>query len=105
MDVDSIVARIDAKFAQLEAEEAAEQEKAKNKKVKDYTVTILVVGPKENEVVAAVANSKNISKSKAKEMLTQLPAKIKFAKELDAKKFMNEISELGCLAVFSENSD
>lgn len=105
MDVDSIVARIDAKIAQLEAEEAAEQEKAKNKKVKDYTVTILVVGPKENEVVAAVANSKNISKSKAKEMLTQLPAKIKFAKELDAKKFMNEISELGCLAVFSENSD
>ena len=102
IDTEDLISRIDARIAQLEME-MSEEEKENEKEAKSYTITILVAGPNKDKVVIELAKRKGISKKKAVELLSNLPAEITFERKVEAHSFVEELSKLDCLALIREN--
>lgn len=102
-DIDSLVSRIDAKIAELEAEERAEKEKtSKEKKVSKHIVTILGTDSNRDAVARIVARCKGITISAATNMIKSFPSEISMRKKEDADKLVQELSKCGFIAMLSE---
>lgn len=93
IDVDSLVSRIDAKIAELEAEEKAELKKRKAKK-KNHVVIISDQGDK--SIIAQILSAaKYISVETANQMLEHLPVGIEFNDAREAIRFAHEVEMNG----------
>ncbi len=103
MDVDDLLKKIDAKIAELEAEEKAEQEKNKREhKCTKNKVVILSGGYEGNKVAYVLAKAINKTLADAKKMLNSLPTEIEFKSKKEAEIFMQEINKSGGLAVIEK---
>lgn len=93
MDIDSLVSRIDAKIAKLEAEEEAERKKQEAKK--KYHV-IITEGPNHIASIAEViAAATDESLGKAAKRLAQFPVDIAFSTKSEAVKFAKDVTNAG----------
>lgn len=104
-DIDDLMARIDSKIAQLEAEEKAEKaEKAKkaNKKGVKYTVAIFAEECEKAVIAEIVSRNKKISIEKATSEISDFPANVSVPNKDVADKITREISEHGYLAIVKE---
>ena len=93
MDIDSLVSRIDAKIAELEAEEEAERKKQEAEK-KHH---VIITEGKSNRVRIArvIANLTGESLEKATKRLTQFPVDIAFSSRSEAVKFAKDVTNAG----------
>lgn len=102
-DVDDLVARIDEKIAQLEAEEEAEKKKeSKHKKTSKYVVTILATDTDKEAVAEIVARCKGIALAEAKKEVATFPAEVSVGKKEDADNLMQELSKQGIIAMICD---
>lgn len=88
IQMDDLVARIDAKIAALEAEEAEEKKKAK----KTYRVIVSDYGKELISVAAAISSASDLTVVQASKRLKKLPAEFSFdtKKEADKVKILVE---------------
>ena len=93
MDIDSLVSRIDAKIAELEAEEEAERKKHGVEKKHHVIIT---EGQSNRERIARViAAATGESLEKAAKKLTQFPVDIAFGTKREAEKFAKDVINAG----------
>jgi len=93
IDIDSLVSRIDAKIAELEAEEEAERKKQEVEK-KHH----VIISPGQNNrarIAHVIAAATGESLEKAAKRLTQFPVDIAFGSKSEAMKFAQEITNAG----------
>ena len=102
-DLDGLVKRIDAKIAELEAEEEAEKKKQASKKTKKHVVSVIMGGPNSKALAEVIAQERDISVKEATDIIDDLPADFEFAKKADAKRFLDKVSGTGCLAIIHED--
>ena len=93
MDVDSLISRIDAKIAELEAEEEAEQKKKETEK--KYHVLITEGQSNRARIAQVIAASTGESLEKADERLTRFPVDVAFSTKSEAVKFAKDVSKAG----------
>ena len=93
MDIDSLVSRIDAKIAELEAEE--ETERKKQEAVKKHHVIITGDQGSKNKIarVIAVATGENLED--AAQRLTRFPVDIAFSTKSEAVKLCKDVTNAG----------
>lgn len=93
MDIDSLVSRIDAKIAELEAEEKAERKK-KGAEKKHH---VIITEGQSNRVRIArvIAATTGESLEKAAKRLTQFPVDIAFSTKSEAVKFAKDVTTAG----------
>lgn len=93
MDIDSLVSRIDAKIAELEAEEEAERKKleAENKH------HVIITGDQGNKarIARVIAATTGDSLEKAVKRLDHFPVDIAFSTKSEAVKFAKEVTNAG----------
>lgn len=93
MDIDSLVSRIDATIAELEAEEEAEQKKQGAEK--KHHVIIAEVQSNRAKIARVITAATGESLEKAAKRLTQFPVDIAFSTKSEAVKFAKEITNAG----------
>lgn len=93
MDIDSLVSKIDAKIAELEAEEEAERKKLAAKK-KHHVIITGGQGNKE-KIARVIAATTGDSLEKAVTKLDHFPVDIAFSAKSKAVKFAKEITNAG----------
>lgn len=93
MDIDSLVSRIDAKIAELEAEEEAERKKQEAEK-KHH---VIITEGKSNRIRIArvIATLTGESLEKATKRLAQFPVDIAFSSKSEAVKFAKDVTNAG----------
>ena len=92
-DVDSLIAKIDAKIAALEAEEAAE------KVAKNWEVILLAAGESKLAVIKAIREHTKMGLKQAKDIVDHLPHTFTFRSEKKAEQVVNAISDAGGIAI------
>ena len=97
MDIDSLVSRIDAKIAELEAEEEAERKKHESKK--KYHVIITGVQGDKTRIARVIAGSTGESLEMAIKKLNHFPIDIGFNTKMEAARFSKEIINAGGRAI------
>lgn len=97
-DVDSLIAKIDAKIAALEAEEAAEKAKAE-KVAKNWGVILLAAGESKLAVIKAIREHTKMGLKQAKDIVDHLPHTFTFRSEKKAEQVVNAISDAGGIAI------
>lgn len=97
-DVDSLIAKIDAKIAALEAEEAAEKAKAE-KVAKNWEVILLAAGESKLAVIKAIREHTQMGLKQAKDIVEHLPHTFTFRSEKKAEHVVNAISDAGGIAI------
>ena len=106
-DIDRMIADIDAKIAELEEEEKAQKIKAagnpENLKIKDYTLSILILGDDHEKIAEVISKAMNISQKEAEDLILEYPVDICITDGEEAKNVENTLSELDCLVCCSEN--
>ena len=93
LDIDSLISRIDAKIAELEAEEEAERKKQKAEK--KYHVIITEGQNNIARITEIIAAAMDESLGKAAKRLTQFPVDISFNTRSEAVKFAQDIANAG----------
>lgn len=93
MDIDSLVSRIDAKIAELEAEEKAERKKLKA--VKKHHVIITGDQGSKVRIARVIAAATGDSLEKATKKLSHFPVDISFGTKSEAMKFAMDITDAG----------
>ena len=102
-DIDSLVARIDERIAQLETEEEAEKKKeSKRRKSSKYVVTILATDNDKETIAEIVAQSKGITLAEAKKEVATFPAEVTVEKKEDADNLMQELTKRGIIAMICD---
>lgn len=93
MDIDSLVSRIDAKIAELEAEEEAERKKLEAEK-KHH---VIITGDQGNKarIARVIAATTGDSLEKAAKKLDHFPVDIAFSTKSEAVKFAKEVTNAG----------
>ena len=97
MDIDSLVSRIDAKIAELEAEEEAERKKQEAKK--KYHVIITEGQNNIASIAEVIATATDESLGKAAKRLAQFPVDIAFSTKSEAVKFAKDVTNAGGKAI------
>lgn len=97
IDTSDLVARIDAKIAELEAQEEAEK-KDKERKIIHYSVVVLNYGSSRISAVRAVRETLHVPIDVANNMLRTLPAEINVDSKKTAESLMKAIVEIGGIA-------
>lgn len=97
IDTSDLVARIDAKIAELEAQEEAEK-KDKERKNIHYSVVVLNYGNSRISAVRAVRETLHVPIDVANNMLRTLSAEINVASKKTAESLMKAIVEIGGIA-------
>ena len=97
MDIDSLVSRIDAKIAELEAEEEAERKKQEAKK--KYHVIITEGQNNIANIAEVIATATDESLGKAAKRLAQFPVDIAFSTKSEAVKFAKDVTNAGGKAI------
>ena len=93
MDIDSLVSRIDAKIAELEAEEEAERkEQGADKK---HHVIITEGQSNRARIARVIASATGESLEKAAKRLAQFPVDIAFSTKSEAVKFAKDVTNAG----------
>lgn len=92
-DVDSLIAKIDAKIAALEAEEAAE------KVAKNWEVILLAAGESKLAVIKAIREHTKMGLKQAKDIVDHLPHTFTFCSAKKAEQVVNAISDAGGIAI------
>lgn len=92
-DVDSLIAKIDAKIAALEAEEAAE------KVAKNWEVILLAAGESKLAVIKAIREHTKMGLKQAKDIVDHLPHTFTFRSAKKAEQVVNAISDAGGIAI------
>lgn len=95
-DVDSLIAKIDAKIAALETEE---EEEKKAKKKRGCAITLIAINGAKSKVIKAILNNNNMSLKQAKVAVDSMPYTFNFKTEKATNKAMKEISEVGGIVV------
>ena len=93
MDIDSLVSRIDAKIAELEAEEEAERKKQEAKK--KYHVIITEGQNNIASIAEVIATATDESLGKAAKRLAHFPVDIAFSTKSEAVKFAKDVTNAG----------
>ena len=93
MDIDSLVSRIDAKIAELEAEEEAERKKQETEK--KHHVVITGGQDKKAEIAQVIAVTTGGSLEKAYKKLNHFPVDIAFSTKSEAVKFAKKVTNVG----------
>jgi len=93
IDIDSLVSRIDAKIAELEAEEEAERKKQKAKK--KYHVIITEGQNNIASIAEVIAAATDESLGKAAKRLAQFPVDIAFSTKSEAVKLARDVTNVG----------
>ena len=93
MDIDSLVSRIDAKIAELEAEEEAERKKQGADK--KHHVIITEGQSNRARIARAIASATGESLEKAAKRLAQFPVDIAFSTKSEAVKFAKDVTNAG----------
>lgn len=93
LDVSSLISRIDAKIAELEAEEETERKKQESQN--KYHVIITEIQENKENIAQVIVASKGGSMEKAIEMLSHIPVDITFSSRIEATKFVREVSKAG----------
>lgn len=94
MDIDGLVSRIDAKIAELEAEEEAELKK-KYAESKNLVVKFTCEQQDKNKIARILSAAKGMSMESAIKMLDHFPVQVKFQDAKDAIKFAHAIDRAG----------
>lgn len=89
-DMQSLVSRIDAKIAELEAEE-----KRKKLEAESHRVIITSVFGNTRRIIEIVAAATGESNEKTARKLSDLPTEVTFNTEIEAVKFIEDITEAG----------
>ena len=97
IDTSDLVARIDAKIAELEAQEEAEK-KDKERKIIHYSVVVLNYGSSRISAVRAVRETLHVPIDVANNVLRTLPAEINVDSKKTAESLMKAIVEIGGIA-------
>lgn len=92
-DVDSLIAKIDAKIAALEAEEAAE------KVAKNWEVILLAAGESKLAVIKAIREHTKMGLKQTKDIVDHLPHTFTFCSAKKAEQVVNAISDAGGIAI------
>lgn len=103
MDVDSLIAKIDAQIAEIEAEE--ENERKKQEKSMKYHVVITECSGDKMLIAQLIAEAIGVSAKKAANRLEALPTVIPFRLKKDALKFVKEINYAGGKAVLKTKQE
>ena len=93
MDIDSLVSRIDAKIAKLEAEEEAERKKQGADK--KHHVIITEGQSNRARIARVIASATGESLEKAAKRLAQFPVDIAFSTKSEAVKFAKDVTNAG----------
>ena len=93
MDIDSLVSRIDAKIAELEAQEEAERKKLEAEK-KHHVIITSAQGSKAR-IACVIAATTGDSLEKTAKRLDHFPVDIAFNTKSEAVKFAREITNAG----------
>lgn len=93
MDIDSLVSRIDAKIAELEAKEDAERKKQGAEK--KYHVVITEVQSNRERIARVIAAATGESLEKVTKRLTEFPVDIAFSTKSEAVKFAKDVTSAG----------
>ena len=93
MDIDSLVSRIDAKIAELEAEEEAERKKQGADK--KHHVIITEGQSNRARIARVIASATGESLEKAAKRLAQFPVDIAFSTKSEAVKFAKDVTNVG----------
>lgn len=93
LDIDSLVSKIDAKIAELEAEEEAERKKQEAEK--KHHVIITEGKSNRARIARVIAATTGESLEKAIERLTQFPVDIAFSSKSEAVKFAKDVTNAG----------
>lgn len=93
MDIDSLVSRIDAKIAELEAQEEAERKKQEAEK--KHHVIITEAKSNRARIARVIAASTGESLEKATKRLAQFPVDIAFSSKSEAVKFAKDVTNAG----------
>lgn len=93
MDIDSLISRIDAKIAELETEEEAEQKKLEAEK-KHH---VIITGDQGNKakIARVIVATTGDSLEKAAKKLDHFPVDIAFSTKSEAVKFAKEVTNVG----------
>lgn len=98
VDIDTLISRIDAKIAELEAEEEAEQKKQGTEK--KYHVIITEAQSNRARIARTIAAATGENLKKAVKMLTRIPVDIAFRTKEEAVKFSKDITNAGGKTAF-----
>ena len=101
MDIDSLVSRIDAKIAELEAEEEAERKRLEAEK-KHH---VIITGDQGNKakIARVIAATTGESLAKAAKKLDHFPVDIAFSTKSEAVKFAKEVTNAGGKAIIKSS--
>ena len=103
MDIDSLVAKIDAKIAELEAEEAAESKK--QREAKKHHVIVTEGQSNRVRLARVIAAATGESLEKAAKRLTQTPVDIAFNTKSEAEKFAKNVTNAGGKATITSSHE
>ena len=103
MDIDSLVAKIDAKIAELEAEEEAERKKQGAEK--KYHVIVSEDQSNRARLARVIATATGESLEKAAKRLTQIPVDIAFNTKGEAEKFAKNVTNAGGKATITSSQE
>lgn len=92
-DIDLLVSKIDAKIAELEAEELAERKKQDAEK--NYPVVITDCQGNRTKIARLIAAAAGESLEKAAKRLAQLPVELSFRTKGEALRFVRDITNAG----------
>lgn len=101
-DVESLIARIDAKIAELEAEEAAEKAKSESVEKKEASVQeviILTVGSSKLATIKVIREHTKATLKEAKDIIDNLPHTFSVSTEEKASRFISALAEVGSIAI------
>ena len=101
-DVDSLIAKIDAKIAELEAEEAAEKAKSESVEKKEANVQeviILTVGSSKLAAIKVIREHTKATLKEAKDIIDNLPHTFSVSTQEKASRFISALAEVGSIAV------
>ena len=101
-DVESLIAKIDAKIAELEAEEAAEKAKSESVEKKEASVReviILTVGSSKLATIKVIREHTKVTLKEAKDIVDNLPHTFSISTEEKASCFISALSEVGSIAI------
>ena len=101
LDIEYLVAKIDAKIAQLEAEEQAEKENNS----KACSVMIMASDSDMKKIARIVARFKKTTIKAATQLLTEQPAEVHFDTKKEAQDLRDALSAEGYLAIIRENDE
>lgn len=101
-DVESLIAKIDAKIAALEAEEAAEKAKSdsvEKKVTSGQEVVVLTTGSSKLSTIKVIRDHTNVTLKEAKDIIDNLPHTFSVSTEEKASRFISALSEVGSIAI------